>query len=104
MSLLGLLKHLTFVEDGWFSDTFGRPVLAAPFDPADPDADWPPEPRESTAQLLDAYAETRVRVDAVLDELDPEQTGTAWSGQTVTLRWVLIHMLEVPARMPGTPT
>lgn len=47
MSLLGLLKHLTFVEDGRFCATFGRPVHAAPFDPADPDADWRVEPHES---------------------------------------------------------
>lgn len=101
MSLLGLLKHLTAVEDDWFCGTFGRPVLAAPFDPADPDADWRPEPYESTAALLDAYARTRVRADAVVDELALEDTGTAWSGETVTLRWVLVHMVEELARHAG---
>jgi uncharacterized damage-inducible protein DinB len=101
MSLLGLLKHLTFVEDGWFCGTFGRPVFAAPFDPADPDADWRPEPHETAAGLLSAYAETRMRADAVIDELDLEHTGTAWSGETVTLRWVLVHMVEETARHAG---
>lgn len=101
MSLLGLLKHLTFVEDGWFCATFGRPVHAALFDPADPDADWRAEPNETGAGLLAAYAETRVRADAVIDELGLEDTGTAWTGQTVTLRWVLIHMVEELARHAG---
>ena len=101
MSLLGLLKHLTFVEDGWFCATFGRPVQAAPFDPADPDADWRVEPHETASGLLAAYAETRVRADAVIDELGMEDTGTAWTGQTVTLRWVLIHMVEELARHAG---
>lgn len=100
-TLLGLVKHLAFAEDGWFCGTFGRPVLATPFDPADPDADWRVEPHETTAQLLDAYADTRVRADAVIDELDVEDTGTAWSGETVTLRWVLIHMVEELARHAG---
>ena len=28
-------------------------------------------------------------------------TGTAWYGPTVTLRWVLIHMVEETARHAG---
>lgn len=34
----------------------------------------------------------------MIDELGLEDTGTAWTGQTVTLRWVLIHMVEQLAR------
>lgn len=30
-----------------------------------------------------------------------EDTGTAWTGQPVTLRWVLIHMVEEVARHVG---
>lgn len=44
---------------------------------------------------------TRVRADAVIDELGLEDTGTTWTGQTVTLRWVLIHMVEETARLAG---
>ena len=90
-----MLRHLTFVEDGWFCETFGRPVHAAPLDPA---ADWRVEPHETTAALLAAYAETRLRADTVIDELGLEDTGAAWSEQTVTLPWVLVHMVEELAR------
>ena len=31
-SLLGLVKHLTWVEYGWFCDTFGHPNPLPPFD------------------------------------------------------------------------
>ena len=37
----------------------------------------------------------------MIGELDLEATGTAWHGATVSLRWVLIHMLEDTARHAG---
>src|SRR3984885_15423388 len=39
-NLLGLIKHVTLVEFGYFCDTFGRPHEPLPeFDPANPNAD-----------------------------------------------------------------
>ncbi|WP_218590914.1 mycothiol transferase [Pseudonocardia oceani] len=49
---------------------------------------------EKTSAVLGTYAGVRVRADAVITELEVEDTGTAWTGETVTLRWVLVHMLE----------
>ena len=37
----------------------------------------------------------------VIDSLDVEATGTAWSGEKVSLRWVLIHMVEETTRHTG---
>jgi hypothetical protein len=37
----------------------------------------------------------------VIGELDVEDTGAAWFGDTVTMRWVLIHMVEETARHAG---
>jgi len=37
----------------------------------------------------------------VIDELDVDDVGTAWSGEFVSMRWVLIHMLEETARHAG---
>jgi Protein of unknown function (DUF664) len=37
----------------------------------------------------------------VIRELDLDQTGTAWFGDAVSLRWALIHMLEDTARHAG---
>jgi hypothetical protein len=37
----------------------------------------------------------------VIDELDVDDMGTAWFGDTVTMRWVLIHMIEETARHAG---
>jgi uncharacterized damage-inducible protein DinB len=100
-NLLGLVKHLAAVEYGWFCDTFGRPTEPLPFDDDDPDADLRVRADETTEDVLAFYARARAAADQAIDELDMESTGTAWFGDTVTLRWVLIHMVEETARHAG---
>jgi uncharacterized damage-inducible protein DinB len=100
-SLLGLVKHLAAVEYGWFCDTFGREVEPLPFDEDDPDADLRIGPDETTGEVLAFYGRARAAADRVIDELEVEDTGTAWFGEAVTLRWVLIHVVEETARHAG---
>jgi uncharacterized damage-inducible protein DinB len=98
---VGLVKHLASVEHGWFRRTFGRPSQEWPFDPQDPDADWRVEPGESTAELLAYYDGARTAADEVIAELPLDHVGTSWAGEPVSLRWVLIHMVEETARHAG---
>jgi uncharacterized damage-inducible protein DinB len=100
-SLLGLVKHLAAVEYGWFCDTFGREAEPLPFDDDDPDADLRIEPGETTEGVLAFYGRARAAADQAIGELDIEDTGTAWFGEAVTMRWVLIHMVEETARHAG---
>ncbi|HEY6710318.1 MAG TPA: DinB family protein [Actinomycetota bacterium] len=100
-SLLGLVKHLAAVEYGWFCDTFGRPTEPLPFDDDDPDADLRIEPDETTADILAFYDRARTTADRIVDEIGLEETGMAWFGEPVTMRWVLIHMVEETARHAG---
>jgi uncharacterized damage-inducible protein DinB len=100
-SLLGLVKHLAAVEYAWFCDTFGRPTEPLPFDDNDPDADLRVRPDETTEEILAFYGRARAAADAVIAELDVEHLGTAWFGDSVTLRWVLLHMVEETARHAG---
>ena len=100
-SLLGLVKHVAAVEYGWFCDTFGRETEPLPFDDDDPDADFRIRPDETTEEVLAFYARARAAADQTIDELEVESTGTAWFGEAVTLRWVLIHMVEETARHAG---
>ena len=100
-SLLGLVKHLAAVEYGWFCDTFGRPTEPLPFDDDDPDADLRVRPEETTADVLAFYTRARATADRVIDEIGLEETGMAWFGEPVTMRWVLIHMVEETARHAG---
>jgi len=100
-SLLGLVKHLAWVEYGWFCDTFGRPGETLVFDPADPDADMRAEAHETTSDIVELYGRARTAADGAIDELDLDDVGTSWSGETVSMRWVLIHMIEETARHVG---
>lgn len=100
-SLLGLVKHLASVEYGWFCSTFGRDTEPLPVDENDPDVDLRVNADETTADILAFYARARAAADQVIDDLDVEDTGTAWFGDAVSLRWVLIHMIEETARHAG---
>jgi uncharacterized damage-inducible protein DinB len=100
-SLLGLVKHLAAVEYGWFCDTFGRDTEPLPFDEDDPDADLRVRPEETTGEVLAFYGRARAAADQAIAELDVEDTGTAWFGEAVTMRWALIHMIEETARHAG---
>ncbi|MGH3329480.1 MAG: DinB family protein [Streptomycetales bacterium] len=100
-SLLGLVKHLAAVEYGWFCEPFGRDTEPLPFDDDDQNADMRAEPHESAADIVAFYGRARAAADRVIEELNLEDVGTAWFGDTVSLRWVLIHMVEETARHAG---
>ena len=59
------------------------------------------EDTETTEDVLAFYTRACGASDAVIDELAVDALGTAWYGDEVTLRWVLIHMIEETARHVG---
>ncbi|MEE4590688.1 DinB family protein [Streptomyces sp. DSM 41524] len=105
LSLLGLVRHLAEVERRWF-----RRVLAGQDPPAlfsstaDPDGDFDGATDDpggiaaawETWRTEVAFAEQFV---AEAPDLDVEGDDS-WRG-TVSLRWVLIHMIEEYARHNG---
>ncbi|MFD3646034.1 DinB family protein [Streptomyces cyaneofuscatus] len=98
-NLLGLVKHLAAVEYGWFCSTFGRETEPFWFDPATEDMAAGPD--ETPAGILAFYGRARAAADAAIRETDLGTTGTAWDGRVVSMRWVLIHMLEDTVRHAG---
>jgi uncharacterized damage-inducible protein DinB len=100
-NLLGLVKHLASVEYGWFCHTFGRQTEPLPDVDEDPDADMRARPEETTEEILAFYGRARAAADRVIEELELDTLGTAWFGDAVSLRWVLIHMVEETARHAG---
>jgi uncharacterized damage-inducible protein DinB len=100
-SLLGLVKHLAAVDAMWFCQTFGVETEPLPFSDDDPEMDLRIEPHETTQGILDFYARARTAADSVIAAHDVEDMGTAWTGRPVSLRWVLIHMVEETARHAG---
>jgi hypothetical protein len=101
-NLLGLVKHLGGAELGWFCETFGRATGPLPFDfDADETSDMRVEPHESTEDILEFYGRARAAADNVIDELGLDDLGKSWSGDAVSLRWVLIHMTTEASRHAG---
>ena len=104
MSALGVLKHLGWVERGWFRETFaGEDVEAIDVD-GDNTAEFAIGPDDTVASVIDFYRaeveESRrvVRNASSLDALSAKET--LYRGK-VTLRWIMVHMLEETARHAG---
>lgn len=101
-SLLGIIKHLSFVERSWFQERVGNEPFELPFDPdADPDADWRIEENETAEDVFSMYRASinrsrQTMANKSLDDLveSPHRRG-------YSVRWVLAHMLEETARHTG---
>ena len=104
LSLLGLVRHLAEVERGWF-----REVLAGRDDPplfvadVDPDVDF--HGAAADPVLVDeAWAMWRAEVafaERVVAERDLDDLGRDPGRGPVSVRWVLLHMIEEYARHNG---
>ena len=112
MTLGGLLKHLAYVEDHWFSRSLHGHEPSAPWDQvdwdADPDWEWHSAAHDTPAQLLVLWqgAVDRSRELVALALADGGGLDTparrAWAdGRTPTLRWILVHMVEEYSRHNG---
>jgi uncharacterized damage-inducible protein DinB len=107
-NLLGLVKHLASVEQGYFGDTFGRPSgEALPWleEDAEPNADMWATADESRQQIVDLYRRTWAHSDATIDALALDDTGRVpwWPDERseVTLHRILIHMIAETNRHAG---
>ncbi|AEN11646.1 MULTISPECIES: DinB family protein [unclassified Streptomyces] len=98
-NLLGLVKHLATVEYGWFCSAFGRETEDFWFDTYTDDMTIAPD--ESTERILAFYARARAAADRAIEETGLDDTGTSWNGTTVSMRWVLVHMIEDVLRHAG---
>ena len=103
-SLLGLITHLAGVEHWWFSECFAGNEDDFPTwgDPDDRDYDFKPADEHTIEWALDLYRGywTRGNDIAAAASLD-DLCKTPWRGKTVSLRWILVHMIEETARHAG---
>jgi uncharacterized damage-inducible protein DinB len=113
MTLGGLLKHLACVEDAWFTEVvagepFPEPWASVDFQ-ADPEWTWHSAAFDSGEYLRALWTERVNRSRAVAqaqlsrgEEAALSETHVAWGRQDpVSLRWVLVHMIEEYARHNG---
>jgi uncharacterized damage-inducible protein DinB len=101
--LLGIVKHLAYVERWWFPHTFSGQDVEFPWTDDDPDADWRIEPGDATRDVIDLYLAECERGRKIVAESSPEQL-SARSSRTqerITLRWIVTHMIEETGRHAG---
>jgi uncharacterized damage-inducible protein DinB len=105
-SLLGLVRHLTEVERSWFRRRLrGEDAPPLYYSDADRDGDFHPGLDWTVAEAVAAYERecdvSRVIVadTASLDELTVVPVSDY--DAPVSLRWILVHMIEETARHAG---
>ena len=111
MTLGGMLKHLAYVEDYWFSQRLHGNDRRPPFDAvdwkADPDWEWHSAALDTSEQLFtlwqDSVARSRSLVAQALADGGLERLARRpWpSGESPSLRWILVHMIEEYGRHNG---
>jgi uncharacterized damage-inducible protein DinB len=107
LSLSGLIKHLSLVEESWFQSVFaggelGEPWSSAPFDD-DEDWEFNSASADRLSDLVEMYesaCEKSREVVASADSLGEMSEKDTRRGK-VSLRWILLHMIEETARHAG---
>lgn len=96
--LLGLLKHIAGVEQYYLCALFGRP--SEPFSLAAAD-DLELDEGDTTDSVLAYYTRACAASDRAIIELDLDTTATTSLGDTVSLRWAILHVIEESTRHAG---
>jgi len=104
LSLLGIVRHMTFVEQVWFDARFaGNDVTEYYRQPEDREAEW----NDLDGATLDDVVTNFQHACETSDELardhdldeEVRRSGVGWD--PVDLRWIYIHMIEEYARHCG---
>jgi uncharacterized damage-inducible protein DinB len=111
MTLGGLLKHMAFVEDYWFSFVLHENDPSPPWDgvdwEADRDWDWHSAADDTPKQLFDLWEESVARSRRLLAHaierrgVDGQAIRQTEEGEPASVRWILVHMIEEYARHNG---
>jgi len=99
LTLLGIVKHLTWVEEGWF----GRHLHGDDLELTDNATSFVLTPSDTVASVIAAYevAIEESRRIAAATSLDERARIPHDLFGPVTLRWILVHLIEETAAHKG---
>ena len=107
MTLGGMVKHLAFVEDWWFGFNLtgqqAEPWASVDWD-ADEDWDWHSAADDTAAELWQLYETEVARAEETVRDSDldrPSERTHPRTGERISLRWIVVHMIEEYARHNG---
>jgi uncharacterized damage-inducible protein DinB len=104
-SVLGILRHLTEVEYGWFHINFaGLEYKEGRYSEANPNGDFEILESDTVESLLDGYLKAcgnsrKVCAGKSLDDLGTEPRPR--DDEKPSLRWIYLHMIDETARHAG---
>ena len=104
MSLLGLVRHMAEVERGWFRRRFARQDVPKRYQTdAHPDGDFDGAVADPAVvdEAWDAWREEVAFAEDFARETDLGFVGQTGDGSPISLRELLVHMIEEYARHNG---
>jgi len=105
-NLLGIVKHLTYVELGYFGPVFGRPMGQPNLwfeDGVEDNADLFVQANESRDDIIGNYRRACETSDTTIEALDLDAAGSVpwWGDHPVTLHHILVHVIAETFRHVG---
>ena len=101
LSLLGLVRHMTEVESGWFSDFAGLGYHHPYSSPDNRDGDFDDVDAAAAAADIAAFQAECEKSRQVVATFALDDTYTDERDRTFSLRWIYQHMIEEYARHNG---
>ena len=103
LSLLGLVRHMAEVERNWARRLDGEETTGRYYGKDDPDGDFT-NVAADPAQVTDAFAywqDEIAHAREVYNAHSLDDTFVGHSGRVISLRWILVHLIEEYARHNG---
>lgn len=100
-TLLGIVKHLAYVERWWFQACFAGQEMTFPGSKHDWDATFRIQPEETTEQIVELYKAEFEKSRTIVAEADFADHARAEKVSDRTLRWIVVHMIEETSRHNG---
>jgi Protein of unknown function (DUF664) len=106
LSLLGLVRHLTDVERGWFlrgvAKRTSQDVPPLYYSDENPEGDFDDVDTADPKTVFATYQQACAEIRAAVAGAGPDDTfGEGREGGPISVRWVYLHMIEEYARHNG---
>jgi hypothetical protein len=102
LTLLGLVRHMTYVEWHWFSHVFAGSPAPPPISLEDDvDADFNDVQATAVPADMERFGQQCDVSRSIVDGAKDLDCVAAAPDRAVSLRWILIHMIEEYARHNG---
>jgi uncharacterized damage-inducible protein DinB len=103
LSLLGILKHVAWTHRWWFRHVFAGEDLSFAWSDEDPDFDFRPEADETAEDIAAMFRDEcdRARAIVAASDLDQPARGSHPVVKEITLRGVMVHMIQEMSRHLG---